>query len=250
MEDKKKQGIYLILAGAAVLVGVLVFVFGMPDTVPGDTPTATTTEPVATTTDTFDMEPIVPEAKVSTEGWKTCRNEEYGYEFKFPAEWHIYGEDALSEPDLLGKRAYVRESEECSGLHVVVASYDVTLSYGSEPSAPSVSVHVRDIVAEREKWNKNYSLTLEELYDAPSKNKPAYALYTLEGEKALFHIDRFPQAQIPNEEWNFDTYIDRWRYRITLGGESVDSVRDNHETILSTFRFFDTSRAIGTSESE
>ena len=72
-----------------MLVGALVFAFVSPHTipaVPNDEPTATTTEPIATTTDIFDMEPIVPEAKVSTEGWKTCRNEEYGYEFKVPAE--------------------------------------------------------------------------------------------------------------------------------------------------------------------
>ena len=30
---------------------------------------------------------VVAEAKISTVGWKTCRNEESGYEFKYPADW-------------------------------------------------------------------------------------------------------------------------------------------------------------------
>ena len=35
-----------------------------------------------------------PAAASSTADWKTYRNEEYGFEFKYPADWQIYSEGA------------------------------------------------------------------------------------------------------------------------------------------------------------
>jgi len=65
-----------------------------------------------TTTDIYTMEPIVPEAKVSTEGWKTCRNEEYGWEVKYPGEWYVWGTD--SEKNHYGKAS--SPSGNCVGV--------------------------------------------------------------------------------------------------------------------------------------
>src|SRR3989339_481017 len=72
--------VLLVVATAGLVVWQNVAINPAPQT-------ATST---ATTTSFFDMEPIVPEAKVSTEGWKTCRNEEYGWEVKYPENWYAY----------------------------------------------------------------------------------------------------------------------------------------------------------------
>ena len=36
------------------------------------------------------MTPVVLRARVSTEGWKTCKNIGAGYEFLYPADWVVY----------------------------------------------------------------------------------------------------------------------------------------------------------------
>jgi len=83
-----------MLAGAAVIVlaGVVVLGNGKDgenSSGASTTPPATSKSTASTTIDDlFSQPPIIPEAKVSTEGWKTCRNEEYGWEVKYPGEWY------------------------------------------------------------------------------------------------------------------------------------------------------------------
>ena len=119
---------YVYIVTGVLALGLIAFVFLQKDKSATETPsqseTATSTEQVASTTDIFDMEPIIPEAKVSTEGWKTCRNEEYGYEFQFPGEWHIYGEDALSGGP---KPVFIRESQECNGANILLTKNDILI---------------------------------------------------------------------------------------------------------------------------
>lgn len=76
-----------MLAGVAVIVlaGVLVLANGADgENGSGASTTPPVTSASTTIDDLFSQPPIVPEAKVSTEGWKTCRNEEYGWEVKYP----------------------------------------------------------------------------------------------------------------------------------------------------------------------
>ena len=80
-----KKYIVPVLAFLVIVVGMVWYMAqNNTELSPTEQPTATTT------TDIFDMEPIVPEAKVSTEGWKTCRNEEYGWEVMYPGDWYVY----------------------------------------------------------------------------------------------------------------------------------------------------------------
>ena len=230
-----------MIAGTVVLVIALAMYLVNNNS----TPVESTPEeqPMATTTDIFDMEPIVPEAKVSTEGWKTCRNEEYGYEFQFPGEWHIYGADSYSNPPEGYKRYIVRESQECNGPAVLVASYDVTLSAAGNPDESSIRVLVRNTTtsqkmnAQGKFINPSNIREVDEYYTR--KNNEKISLYSIDNINALLRLYSYPQDQIPNESWNIDVFIDALRYEINLGGRSQDPVRDIHETILSTFRFLD-----------
>jgi len=243
MELKKKQGIYLMLASAVVLVGVLVFVFGMPGTAPGDTPTATSTEPVATPTNIFDMEPIVPEAKVSTEGWKTCRNEEYGYEFKFPGEWNIYGADALSEPNPhpISKRVYVRESEECNGASVFLSAFEPWS--GALGTSDDGDFHIN--VRFNKTSNHDYLRTFLSTQDG---KKSVMEHVWVDGQTSILQADT-NTSLYNGRSWRLRTVSSNKEYRVL--GSFYAEQRNTIETILSTFRFLDTSTTTapsGTSE--
>lgn len=57
---------------------------------------------------------IKPKARISTEGWKTCRNEAYGYEFKHPAEWSalsFYENGAWEHEQCIGKNTTIGEKD-------------------------------------------------------------------------------------------------------------------------------------------
>ena len=140
VDTKKKQGVYLMVVGAAVLVGALAFVFVSLDTVPDEEPTATSTPEVATTTDIFDMEPIIPEAKVSTEGWKTCRNEEYGWEVQYPGEWYVYGEGHHSGEEGSTWGGYYANETPCVGGHVVLAEWEPGTGFASVSQLDRISI--------------------------------------------------------------------------------------------------------------
>ncbi|HCC04713.1 TPA: hypothetical protein DEP58_00225 [Patescibacteria group bacterium] len=92
---QKQHLVVIILFVFTLLLGVVSFL--LPKEVVSPTPEhIQPTTP--TTTDIYTMEPIVPEAKVSTEGWKTCRNEEYGWEVKYPEGWYVWGTDGEKNP--------------------------------------------------------------------------------------------------------------------------------------------------------
>jgi len=215
-----------MLAGAAVLVGVLVFVFGMPGTAPGDTPTATSTEPVATTADIFDMEPIVPEAKVSTEGWKTCRNEEYGYEFKFPAEWHIYGEDAYSDD---AKPQIVQSSKRCHGMRVGFSTtqaegypinINIIVGIGVDVVESAPPIFIREYAAEQQR-----------------KSLSTLRPMVLGGYLGILQVNSYVPLY-GGRGWRLLVVRDGYSYSIS--GGNYDDQFSVFETILSTFHFLDT----------
>jgi len=217
------------VVGAAVLVGALAFVFVSLDTVPDEEPTATSTPEVATTTDIFDMEPIVPEAKVSTEGWKTCRNEEYGYEFQFPGEWKIYGEDARIGPDEFGKRylIYEQASRECNGILVILSPETV----GDVPRYIEPS---RSIVVERPASRFIYE-DIESLAKEMARRDVEQRLAVIDGQKGLVRI----RENNGIRNWSFVVWFEDSVYRLTVP-KHENSV-DIAETVFSTFRFLDTS---------
>ena len=114
---QKQHLAIIILFVFTLLLGVASFL--LPKEVVSPTPEhiQPTTQ---TTTDINTMEPIVPEAKVSTEGWKTCRNEEYGWEVKYPGEWYVYGKGSHGDEIYTD---YMYETP-CVGDNVVIAEWE------------------------------------------------------------------------------------------------------------------------------
>ena len=192
------------------------------------TQNATTTEQVASTTDIFSQPPIIPKAKVSTEGWKTCRNEEYGYEFKFPPEWHIYGADALITPDMQGKTRLIYEhaSDECNGM-LVILSPDVIGRYARyiEPA--------RNVGVIRPKSQYAY----EDMYNLATKTARQGVeqyIMLLDGNHALMR----KSENYGRLSWSVTSWVDDTVYSATFP-QYEDNV-EIAETVFSTFRFLDT----------
>lgn len=230
MDTKKKTILVAIVLVAVVLVVAYVGFRGTADDTPTNVPAATTTTRVATTTDIFDMEPIIPEAKVSTEGWKTCRNEEYGYEFKFPGEWKIYGEDALSEPNALGKRAFVRESEECNGASVFLSAFEPWS--GALGTADDGDFHVN--VRLNESSAKEY---LHDFIATHDEKKSVMEHIAVDSYASMLQVDT-NQSLYNGRSWRVRTILNNKEY--WLSGSFYIEQQNTIETILSTFRFLDT----------
>jgi len=241
MNTEKKKGILLMAGALAVLVFAYVLYQTSSNTQPEEQPNATSTIPVATTTtNIFDMEPIVPEAKVSTEGWKTCRNEEYGYEFKFPGEWKIYGEDALSEPNPhpISKRVYVRESEECNGASVFLSAFEPWNGAVATSGDGGMYVEVRPSTLNKDKYWRNYLVKV---------SGRTHQYIELDKNKAVLGVSSWARVD-GSRAWGVGSYSQQKVFR--LYGSFFDEQSPNIYTILSTFRFLNISSTTSTSTAE
>ena len=191
-------------------------------------PTPQTATSTATTTSFFDMEPIVPEAKVSTEGWKTCRNEEYGYEFKFPAEWHIYGEDAYNDAP---KPSFIRESNGCNGLAVLLSEMTIeNYRDGDVINKHHIGVGVR-LLGENED-----SQYLNDFATSQKKQSDIQKIQIDEQDSVLQVNDYVPLYG--GRGWRAVAINNNMIYTINGGYYDEDII--TIYTILSTFHFLDT----------
>ena len=73
--------------------------------------------------DTGTTETTPESVLLDTSGWETCRNEEYGYEFKYPSNWYMYNSD-----ESYGKESpiIVREGENCVGGYLFISSKKIS----------------------------------------------------------------------------------------------------------------------------
>jgi hypothetical protein len=115
----KNSKIIIFVVAILVLAGTGVILV-KKSKVSAPTPNVIPTVQIPPPTKPTDLTPIIPVARVSTEGWKTCRNEKYGYEFKYPAEWYLYDSHALSKD---GSLEGVSPVTQCSGQNMGAFSY-------------------------------------------------------------------------------------------------------------------------------
>ena len=89
------------------------------------------TNEVATTTESVLLD---------TSDWETCRNEEYGYEFKYPRGWYMYNsEESYSKESPI----IVREGLNCIG-GIILANLSLSTNIKNLKSAITFSVSKRN----------------------------------------------------------------------------------------------------------
>jgi hypothetical protein len=222
--NMKKPQYYLIGAGIVVLLGALVFVLVQSPSISTDDTNATST--ATTTTDIFDMEPIIPEAKVSTEGWKTCRNEEYGWEIKYPGEWYVYGEGAYSEHTPILVR-----TTPCRGGGVLLSNFNyVDNKRESVQGVPQGSIRVRQYTAETGGVVKMSTHSIEEMVQHYAPGSLMGVVSLNDGKtKALL------STHAPGK-YQYLMYVYGHWYEISTSDNLEEDYRN---TILATLRFID-----------
>lgn len=217
----------LLVTGGGVVAGLLILgtvykVVPESDEKLSIESTATSSEVVSI----FDVDPIAPQAKVSTERWKTCRNEEYGYEFQFPGEWYIYGRDALIKSDA-GKTSLVftRTSEECNGVRVV-------LSPDTIGDIPRYIEPARSIGVDRPESRYSHEDMRSLTKQATQRGVEQYP-FLLDGHDALLQIHEDNGKTV----WSITSWFGGAVYSMVLPQYEEDI--EIAETIFSTFRFLD-----------
>ena len=183
-------------------------------------PVSYTATSTATTTNFFDMEPIIPEAKVSTERWKTCRNEEYGWEVKYPAGWFVYSDGRGTVEGNCQTRIVQLANWNPNNDTFVETTESVTVRMGENlfGTARSEITNVRDLARSYDQLR-------------------IYGYYIVDNEEsAWLVVDPAPGSLYQTATLKVVMYHNGTAYEINGSEKHIDQF----ETILSTFRFLDT----------
>ncbi len=156
--------------------------------------------------------------EIDTSGWKICRNEEYGWEIKYPPEWFVYGEGSASKYT----PSFIRTTE-CIGKGVMISSYNVD---EDSPTKKSNSINIRIDTPQDLRGTVHEGKTkIEEFFQNASELKEVI----LDKEKFL---DYTPIDEI-------DTVMllgIHKQNRVAITGKMPRTLFD---AILSTFKFLD-----------
>jgi hypothetical protein len=196
---------------ALVLVGTGLLVYARTAKVPTPTQTTASSTPLI-------VEKITPTAKISTEGWKTCRNEKRGYEFQYPKEWYSYVYDN-------GTRLV--QNGLCNGINVSVTAVPNFISgtgYSQETYTNGIEFGVGDSVGQRNLLDIVHDKAIQEKFGTNPfsdgkmilvQDKLWKFVYVLH-DGVLFHISA-----------------------LVVDGEATTGIfpDDLLETMLSTFKF-------------
>lgn len=183
---------------------------------------------------------IIPQAKVSTEGWKTCRNEEYGYEFKYPGEWYVYNMVDTSAPDSYNFK-YADEKCEAS---IIFFGIDVLHSRGGIDSTAKerydFSIELSNSKRTVDDWFNNSVKGVKTRMEPNTPQHPKInRIYLVDGERALL-IDNQWYPKIAHYQ-NIIIFYNKnktWSMHISNNNAGKFPFRtDTIETILSTFKF-------------
>lgn len=168
------------------------------------------------------VEKLIPQAKVSTVGWSLCRNEKYGYEFKFPGEWRIYSGQTYGADVPTGDI----EVQSCSAENVV-EQIIVQPADRNQVPFPRMGVYFVDTSI-----YDSGKLTKEAIFRRVLENREGrpYTYYVVGSEEALF-FDDTPYLSSPSR---FVVLVHKGEeIRIVMDNISTDEV----DSILSTFKF-------------
>ncbi|MDD2935099.1 MAG: hypothetical protein PHX25_01350 [Candidatus Pacebacteria bacterium] len=86
------------------------------------------TNEIATTTE---------QTLLDTSDWETCRNDEYGYEFKYPKDWYIYERMVGTQVEV--ESSSVTEIDSCQG-KLLVLSQKLSVRGGWYPPTINISI--------------------------------------------------------------------------------------------------------------
>lgn len=147
----------------------------------------TPSQQVTTSSPLIPLEELDLSSK-TTMDWSVCRNEKYGYEFKYPKGWYVYKYTAD------GETGYTEEVPTCVDQGTTILSKKPSVRSGFYP--PSVRILIEDVDTWKNwlqqntelntRMNVPYSITNGELVG----NKPTY--YTRVGiiDAAIFHDEK------------------------------------------------------------
>lgn len=159
---------------------------------------------------------IIPTATVSTEGWKTCRNEAEEYEFKYPGEWYLF---TMQENEINPPRGGTK-SNDCEAGWISVSSLDYSDgSYATTSQYFTVYI----VPDERRPAIMKGKTTIDSL--VPSDVK-ILREYLVDGERAL----------VKNSSPQYSSSLS-FMHKGALFDVNTHTDDPLFETILSTFRF-------------
>ncbi|MBU1557566.1 hypothetical protein KKC45_01235 [Patescibacteria group bacterium] len=163
--------------------------------------------------DTGETATITEQTLLDTSDWETCRNEEYGYEFKYPKNWYMYQFISGSESGV------AKDISTCRGDRVVI-SKNPSVRNGWYP--PTISV-----------LNTNYSSPEEYLNNISTEIMPVNVIkeYLINDlEITLYERQGLSQILITDGDKLVDV-------KINAGKDNESYQKELENTIISNFKF-------------